>query len=145
MQLNWFLKSKLQLSTDLNSDMFFAPFSFKWNDVFWVKRRRFIHCFKKKKKKKRKALNDAVLNGTVGLLLPLHTQRQGKKNCLPLHLPLSSFLKKNPKRRWQQPHHLLKLWPMAYHKAEKQRGRAPRAALRWLPRPPYPCATTGQG
>jgi hypothetical protein len=49
--------------------------------------------------KKRKALNDAVLNGTVGLLLPLHTQRQGKKNCLPLHLPLSSFLRKNLKRR----------------------------------------------
>jgi len=62
MQLNWYLKSKLQLRTWLNKlqieDWFglwhvFAALFFKWNDAFCPKRHRFIHCSLKKKDKKR--------------------------------------------------------------------------------------------
>jgi len=59
MQLHWFLnqncnlgldRTSYKLKTDLYFDISLAPFSFKWNDMFCSKRRRFIHCSLKKKK-----------------------------------------------------------------------------------------------
>jgi hypothetical protein len=48
------------------------------------------------KKEEDKSQYDAVLNGTVGLLLPLYTQRQGKKKFLSPATPLSlSYLQED--------------------------------------------------
>jgi len=60
--------------------------------VFWSKRRRFMHFTGKKRKKKEEA-NDAVLNDTISLLLPLDAQRTGEEEAFfpsffyPLSLP----------------------------------------------------------
>jgi len=90
MQLNWYLKSKLQLRTWLNKsqieDWFglwhvFAALFFKWNDAFCPKRHRFIHCSLKKRTK-----NGAVLNDTVHLLLPLDVQKTGEGAFVPFFI-----------------------------------------------------------
>ena len=81
-----------------------------------MKRRRFIHCSLKKK-----ARNGAVLNGTMGLLLPLDARGRGRRRS---SLPLSLSLLKLKKTPTQSPH-LPKLWPVAYHDVEKTEGTCP--------------------
>jgi len=104
MQLHWFLKSKLQFRAWLNklqikdqcvSYTFLPPFPFKWNDAFWPKRCCFMHC---SRKKKQKDPNGAVLNGTVGLLLPLDVRGRGRRSFfIDFSVPLSlKSIKKTP-------------------------------------------------
>ena len=81
-----------------------------------MKRRRFIHCSLKKK-----ARNGAVLNGTMGLLLPLDARGRGRRRS---SLPLSLSLLKLKKTPTQSPH-LPKLWPVTYHDVEKTEGTCP--------------------
>jgi hypothetical protein len=59
------------------------------------------------------------------LLLPLDVQRQGKKNCAPLHLLLSLFLPK-PKKLTKKPPTCLKYdpWPTIRQK-KKTEGTSP--------------------
>jgi len=77
MQLHWFLNqncnlglywTNYKLRTNVNSDMFFPPFPFKWNDT--------VSCIVHIKKRDP---NGAVLNGTVGLLLPLDVRDRGRR------------------------------------------------------------------
>jgi hypothetical protein len=59
-----------------------------------------FHCTLKKKQKKKRKANDAVLNGTISLLLPLDAQRTGEEEAFsPCFFILS--LSQNPKN--QQP------------------------------------------
>jgi len=103
--------------------MFWHLFSSKLNDVFCLKRRRFIHYFKKKKR----SPNGVVLNGTVGLLLPLDARGRGKR-IFSLAFLLSFFLRKLQKDVDTTPH-LLKFWPVVYHVVKKHKGRTPWAVM----------------
>ena len=95
MQLHWFLNqncnlgldwTNYKLRTNVNSDMFFPPFPFKWNDIVSCT----VHI-------KKKDPNGAVLNGTVGLLLPLDVRDRGRRRFF--YRLLSIFLRKTSKRR----------------------------------------------
>jgi len=87
-----------KLRTNVNSDTFLPPFPFNWNDAFCLKRRRFIHCSHKKRP------NGAVLNGTVGLLLPLDAWSRGRRRFFfPLFSPTFFLLKASKRHRPRTP------------------------------------------
>ena len=94
----------------------FATISFQMKQRVLSKTASFHPLFIKKK-----SLNDVVLNGTVGLLLPLDALSRGRRSSsLPLSLSLLK-LKKTP----TQSSHLPKLWPVADHDVEKTEGTCP--------------------
>jgi len=123
MQLHWFLNQNYnigldwtnhKLRTNVNSDMFLPPFPFKWNGVFCPKWRRFIHCSLLKKKDP----NSVVLNGTVGLLLPLDTRSRGRRRFFFLchrYLSLQKDADSLLKRHRHHPH-----LPETFHVLEKR-------------------------
>ena len=92
--------------TNVNSDTFLPLFPFKWNGTFCSKRRYFMHC----SHKKRRDWNGAVLNGTVGLLLPLDARNRGRRRFfLPLSPPSS------PSKRRRLPFKKTPTQPKAFH------------------------------
>jgi len=74
-----------------------SPFTFKWNDAFYPKQRRFIHC---SLKKRRRSTNGAVLNGTICVLLSLDARSRGRRRFFFLCFP-PPFLSQNDA---DQPH-----------------------------------------
>jgi len=64
-----------------------APFPFKWNGAFWVKRRRFVHCFKKKGISKRCRFERHHKPSSS----PRHAENRGRKSCFPLHFASPSL------------------------------------------------------
>jgi len=123
MQLHWFLNQNYNLGldwtnhklrTNVNSDMFLSPFLFKWNGVFCLKWRRFIHCSLLKNKDP----NSVILNGTVGLLLSLDTRSRGRRRFFFLcrrYLSLQKDTDSLLKRHRHHPH-----LPETFHVLEKR-------------------------
>jgi len=116
-QLHWFLNQNCNLAldwtnhklrTNVNSDTFLLPFLFKWNSAFCLKRHRFKHCSLKKKDP-----NSVVLNGTVGLLLPLDARNRGRRRFFPPLSPPSS-----PSKRRRLPFKKTPTQPKAFHVLE---------------------------
>jgi len=128
MQLHWFLKSKLQLRIDVDFDTILLPFSFKWNGVFCLKRRRFIHCSLKRKKEKPKTVPFWAHCGSSS---SPGCARQGKKKQQPSPAFLLPFSLKDPKRR--RPTTLTCLnsdsWSTTRRWKKTQRGCTPQAVL----------------
>jgi len=108
MRLHWFLNqncnlgldwTNYKLRTNVNSDTFLPPFSFKWNYAFCPKRRRFMHCSWKKREKGPKW---CCFDGIIGLLLPLDVRSRGRRRFFFLcyrHLSLQKDADSFSKRR----------------------------------------------
>jgi len=92
------------------------------------------------KEKRKKKWNSVVLNDIV-LLLPLHTQRQGKKMFCSPTTPISL----SPPTHLHKPKRI----DTTYAPHLTQKKKKADKPCRWLPSgrtdTPYPCAMTGQG
>jgi len=104
---------------DFESDAFWRQFPFKWNGAFWEKWRRFIHLKGRRRRRRRRSKNDAVLNGTICLLLPMDSRGMGRRWLSPLLFLFYLSLSLKPQKDTDTTS------PLAFHVVEEWRGRTP--------------------
>ena len=74
-------KKRTNWRVDMKLDAFWHLFSFKWNDAFWSKRRRFMHFTKKRSKWCRVERHHKPSSS------PGHVENRGRRSIFPLSPP----------------------------------------------------------